>query len=103
MKFVRGLKKKQISIKNYHFQLAKPHVSDEITGFSYNAVCPFGMKTRIPIILSKRIVDELNGEIWIGGGEVDLKLAVNLKEFLSVVSPLFIADVVQDTSINELI
>jgi len=100
-KFVRSLKGNQIPLKNYHFQLAKSEDSERLTGFYHNAVSPVGMSVAIPIILSKRIIDLIPKYIYMGGGEVDLKLGLSVDEFIQRMNPL-VGDVVFDsTSTNE--
>lgn len=35
-------------------RLAPEAISDELSGFSHNAVSPIGVKTRLPIIMSHK-------------------------------------------------
>jgi len=93
-KFVRGLKNNEIPQKNYHFTLAKD--GDALTGFDHNAVCPVGMKTDMPIIVSKKLLELDPPYVWLGGGEVDLKMGINVNELLKQVPNTYVADVVSE-------
>ncbi|PRP88548.1 hypothetical protein PROFUN_02959 [Planoprotostelium fungivorum] len=93
-KFVRTLIDKAPQ-KNYHFRYAKEQDSDALTGYSHNAVTPFGLKTQIPIILSKHIMELDPPIFWLGGGEVDTKLEVSCEEFNQILKP-YVTDVIID-------
>ncbi|KAF4744761.1 hypothetical protein FOZ63_033847, partial [Perkinsus olseni] len=61
--------------------------------FTHNAVTCVGMATKMPVIISDRIIDELPYEdFWLGGGHIDLKLRMCKEEFLSVFDPV-VADI----------
>lgn len=93
--FVRSLKNYSVAKKYYHFNLAKESDSDYLTNYEHNGVCPLGMREKIPIILSKRIL-ELNPDwMWLGGGDKNVKFGVLVREFLEVVKP-FVADVTHE-------
>ena len=78
----------KLSRKCFHFRLADESIAQELTGYGYNATTPFLMKTNLPIILSKSIIELKPQYFWMGGGEVDLKLGISVEEFLALVSPL---------------
>lgn len=67
-------------------------ISDKLTGFTHNAVTPFGMLADIPIILASAIEEVSPPFIWMGGGEVDLKVGCTLREFKAGLRPI-VADV----------
>jgi hypothetical protein len=60
--------------------MAPKEAADALTGFPFNAVTPFGAKKAIPLILSKHVAKM--PFIWLGGGEVDVKLRVFVKTLL---------------------
>ncbi len=64
----------------FHLRLVENSESAELTGYKYNEVEPFQMKTQMTIILSKQI-SELDF-FWLGAGHVDLKVRVATQEFL---------------------
>jgi prolyl-tRNA editing enzyme YbaK/EbsC (Cys-tRNA(Pro) deacylase) len=66
-----------------------------LSGSSYNGVCPVGNPIKVPIIVSQKIVDLKPDFIWLGGGEVDLKLGFSMKEFIEKFNP-YVADVAFD-------
>lgn len=93
--------KKQISMKKYHFRLVASSVNDELTGFSHNAVSPYGINhsvgRKIPIICSKEctmtdnFVQEKSDNgymspctyMYLGGGDVDVKLGISVHDFIA--------------------
>ncbi|CAG8545754.1 6726_t:CDS:2 [Scutellospora calospora] len=91
MNFVRGLKNKSISKKNYNFRVADAEKSIELTGFENNGVSPIGMNKKIPIIISKSITELKPPIFYIGGGHIDWKLALPIKNFINATKCL-IAD-----------
>ena len=66
--------------KRFNFQLAPSEVSDLLTGFSHNAVCPFGLISSIPVIICSTCME--SPYLWMGGGEVDLKLGIASSDFV---------------------
>lgn len=85
--------------KYYNMRLASEEANDLLTGFSHNAVSPVGLKEPLPIILSHRIAQLQPQMFWMGGGEVDLKLGVDLQEFLAAYQPM-VADCTYDSDVN---
>lgn len=47
-----------------------------MTGFRHNGVTPFCIKTNMPIILSERITNLEPKCMWLGGGDIDLKISI---------------------------
>ena len=77
--------------KAFNMRLAVDADSAALTGYEHNAVTPVGLATAsLPIVLSHRIA--ALPAFWMGGGEVDLKLAVSTREFVAAYSPI-VADV----------
>ncbi|EGG15223.1 hypothetical protein DFA_10053 [Cavenderia fasciculata] len=107
LKFVKGLSTDNSSLSkaNYRFTMAQSEDSNRLTGFEYNAVCPIGTAVPIPIIISNKILELPNPIVWLGGGEVDLKLVVDINDFkqsteLNTGTKVFVADVVYDQQYN---
>eukprot|EP00982_Pelagococcus_subviridis_P000957 7944-Pelagococcus_subviridis.AAC.2 len=68
-----------------HMRVAKEEDSERITGYKTGGVVPFAMREgdATPVVLSHRIAalgDD--AAFWLGGGEVDLKLRVGVKDFV---------------------
>jgi prolyl-tRNA editing enzyme YbaK/EbsC (Cys-tRNA(Pro) deacylase) len=78
----------KLSRKSFHFRHADESVAHELTGYGYNAITPFLMKTEIPVVLSKSICELQPKYFWMGGGEVELKIGMSVEEFISVAKPL---------------
>ncbi|CAG8537536.1 19094_t:CDS:2 [Cetraspora pellucida] len=91
MNFVRGLKNKSISKKNYNFRVADSEKSIELTGFENNGVSPIGMNQELPIIIAKSIIELKPAVFYLGAGHVDWKLALPIKNFIDATKCL-IAD-----------
>jgi hypothetical protein len=76
-------------------RLAPSDVSDRLTGYGHNGVCPFGMlDDTIPIVVCSSIVRGNDGGgggskfVWMGGGHEDWKLGVSTSEFVRGVNAL---------------
>ncbi|PKY52837.1 hypothetical protein RhiirA4_497580 [Rhizophagus irregularis] len=82
MNFVRTLKIKQISKKNYNFRVTDREKSVRLTGFENNGVSPIGMTFQIPIILSSAITELQPPVFYLGAGHVDWKLALPVHDFM---------------------
>ncbi|KAH3762164.1 YbaK/aminoacyl-tRNA synthetase-associated domain protein [Pelomyxa schiedti] len=90
-KFVRSLvpgSKKD----NYHFRMAHDEEAQQLTGYMHNAICPIGMSQRMPIILAEAISKLELDWMWLGGGEVDLKLGCCVSDFVKATGA-FVVDV----------
>jgi prolyl-tRNA editing enzyme YbaK/EbsC (Cys-tRNA(Pro) deacylase) len=79
-------------MKKPNFQLAPEEKSVELTGFTHNGVCPIGLLKKIPIIVCESCLHLSPPIIWMGGGEVDMKLGSPVVDFISAVGAL-VADV----------
>lgn len=67
-------------------------VAQALTGFEHNAICPIGMTKNVPVIIAEAIT-KLDGDwMWLGGGQVDLKLGCTVSEFIRVTNA-FVVDV----------
>eukprot|EP00388_Colpodella_angusta_P046183 GDKK01068504.1.p1 GENE.GDKK01068504.1~~GDKK01068504.1.p1 ORF type:complete len:238 (-),score=40.21 GDKK01068504.1:127-774(-) len=72
----------RLSKKKFHFQLADDQASFELSGFGHNAISPIGLKQDIPIIICNRILGLNPAIIFLGGGEVDVKLALPVADLV---------------------
>lgn len=73
----------RLSKKKFHFQLADDEVGFKLTGFGHNAISPVGMTENIPVIICNRCLAVKNGIIFLGGGEVDVKLALPVADLIA--------------------
>ena len=71
------------------FHAASDDDVHRITGFDFDTVTPFAMENpNVPVILDRDIalLEESNNRspkfLWVGGGHVDLKLGMELEEFV---------------------
>ena len=80
------------SLSLLHANLAPEKVNDEMTGFLHNAVCPFGLATPIPILVCASCLQLSPPFLWMGGGEVDVKLGLPVSDFVRATGAL-VADV----------
>jgi len=68
-----------------------------LTGYTHNAVTPFGLlDLSIPIVVPSLLIEELVDTpfIWMGGGHVHLKLGLSISEFVQK-SNVIVADVTE--------
>ena len=90
---------KAVGKKQYSLRMVSQEVSDSLSGYSHNAVTPLGMAQPVPVLLSDKIKTLPEGKLWLGGGEVDLKMSVDVAElalkFAPGGRPIEFADVVE--------
>lgn len=73
----------------FDFRVASEEDNARLTGYSHNAVTPFGMLVDVPIIFSKAILDsDMTQFIWMGGGHTCLKLGLSVSDFILSKEPL---------------
>eukprot|EP00743_Colponemidia_sp_Colp-15_P005967 GILK01006413.1.p1 GENE.GILK01006413.1~~GILK01006413.1.p1 ORF type:complete len:234 (-),score=23.76 GILK01006413.1:238-900(-) len=82
------------SKKFYNFQFCAEEVQEALTGYEKGSVTPFLMKSNIPVIVSAPIMDLQPPMLWLGGGELTLKLGMSLQDLSDALQP-FVADVTQ--------
>lgn len=81
---------KRLDPSKFDFRVASEEDNSRLTGYSHNAVSPFGMLQDVPIILSKAILEQSNMSpfIWMGGGHVHCKLGLAVSDFIRTMKPL---------------
>lgn len=84
--------KDRLDYSQFDFRVADPADNDRLTGFSFNSVTPFGLKEKVPIVLTSAVVP-LNF-LWMGGGHVHLKLGMAVSDFIKAINPI-VADISQ--------
>jgi len=70
---------KEVSAAKFNFAVAQPADSDRLSGYKHNAVTPFGMTSPVPVLITRQVaelpkVQPAAPYVWLGGGEVNLKL-----------------------------
>lgn len=78
--------------KGFNLRLCPGNVSDELSGYTHNAVSPVGCRTRIPIIMADRVLKLQPDFFWLGAGQVDLKVGFSSSQFVKAYEPL-VADI----------
>ncbi|KAG0281769.1 hypothetical protein BGZ96_001024 [Linnemannia gamsii] len=68
--------------KATHMRIAPADKSLELTGLPQGGVCPVGMRTDLPILVSKELADLSPQLFYLGAGHLDWKIAVPFKEFV---------------------
>jgi len=104
---VRALKQpvtKRYDFNKFDFRVASSEDNDRLTGYTHNAVSPFGLldNESVTIIVSKSItetatVSKTPSFIWMGGGHVHCKLGMATSDFINALNPL-ILDVTEPKS-----
>ena len=95
---IRSLKKpvtERYDTNKFDFRVASSKDNDRLTGYTHNAVSPFGLKdsNSLKIILAKSIMEETKTSqtapfIWMGGGHVHCKVGMASKDFIDALDPL---------------
>ncbi|KAF9909877.1 hypothetical protein EC991_007867 [Linnemannia zychae] len=70
------------SRKATHLRIAPAEKSLELTGFTNNGVSPVGMRTDVPILISKELSELSPPIFYLGAGHVDWKIAVPFEGFV---------------------
>ena len=70
----------------FNFRVASAESCCELTGFENGSVTPFGMLTKVPVILSEACT--LLDVIWMGGGHPQLKIGCAVNDFVQRFDPL---------------
>ncbi|KAJ3015932.1 UNVERIFIED_CONTAM: hypothetical protein HDU68_012513 [Siphonaria sp. JEL0065] len=68
--------------KNFNLRVASEAESDEFTGYRTGGVAPLGMARKVPVILSRAILDLAPRVFFMGCGHVDWKVAVPVDDFV---------------------
>lgn len=68
--------------REYNWRLASENDNEHITGYINNAVTPFGLLQSVPIIISDTVAQQCS-TIYLGAGHVDLKLELDVNEYIS--------------------
>eukprot|EP00890_Picochlorum_soloecismus_P003027 jgi/Picsp_1/3725/NSC_06561-R1_protein len=76
-----------------NMRLVAEEKSVELSGYVKNSVTPIGMKTQLPIVISKSITELVPDEFWIGAGEVDLKVGMPVSDFLKAYPDMHIVEI----------
>ena len=83
---------------HHRYHLPTDLSSTFVAGFEHNAVTPLGMTTPMPLLLAEPL--QALPDVWLGGGEPDLKLRVDVAQFVACFEkswtglPIRFADVV---------
>jgi prolyl-tRNA editing enzyme YbaK/EbsC (Cys-tRNA(Pro) deacylase) len=82
-----------LPLSNFRFRLAPEETSQKLTGYTHNAVTPFGLPSStipddLPIVLAADILNIKPPFIYMGGGHVNCKLGCRLVEFVRALDPI---------------
>ena len=93
--FVHAVHNGTLGKSKINMRLCPEEVSDALSGFEHNGVSPIGIKTKLPIIMSNRIMQLPPNEFfWLGAGEVDLKVGLPAADFVKAYAedPVHVVD-----------
>ena len=75
----------QLTKKQVHFRVAKKEVAYDMTGFSFNSIGPYLMKSEdLFIIFPSKLYDIYPQYFYLGGGELELKVGVCIDDFMRI-------------------
>lgn len=101
-KIAKLLKKRQndnceekLSNKYFHFRLSKDEVAFEMTGYYFNCITPYLMKSdSIEILFPDVLLNVYPYYLWLGGGEIELKVGISIFDFINLYkSKIIIGDI----------
>ena len=73
----------KLTKKQIHFRVAKKEVAYEMTGFSFNSIGPYLMKSKdLLIIFPSKLYEIYPQYFYLGGGELELKVGVSIDDFM---------------------
>jgi hypothetical protein len=94
----------RLAKSKFNFNLASAEDNDRLSGYKHNAVTPFGMTTErskdgvvvesglriknVPVVICSRLQNIRPSYIYLGGGEVNVKLGLGLSDFIRVHQPI---------------
>ena len=78
----------RLDASSFDFRVASAEDNYRLTGFVHNSVTPFGLLERVPIVLAAGIAKMSPRFMWMGGGHVDLKLGMSVREFAKATGAL---------------
>ena len=75
----------KVSKRQIHFRVAPKNVAYDMTGFSFNSIGPYLMKSKdLLIIFPSKLYDIYPQYFFLGGGELELKVGVNIDDFMKL-------------------
>ncbi|PIA14225.1 hypothetical protein COEREDRAFT_47363 [Coemansia reversa NRRL 1564] len=80
--YVRTLSNNAVARNHFKFRLADEHTARKLTGFAKNGVSPVGMRQQIPLVVCAAIQRLRPPVVWMGGGDIDFKLAMPVQALL---------------------
>ena len=73
----------KLTKRQIHFRVAKKEVAYEMTGFSFNSIGPYLMKSEdLLIIFPSKLYEIYPQYFYLGGGELELKVGVCIDDFM---------------------
>lgn len=85
---------KRLDHSKFDFRVASEEDNARLTGYSHNAVTPFGLLEHVPIVFSKEITgtSTMNPFCWMGAGHVQCKVGMAINDFIKAQNP-FVMDI----------
>lgn len=71
---------KPLSKKQFNLRLAPNEENERITGYAHNSVTPLRLRLPVPLLLPSSLLELSGNNFALGGGEVDVKLRIGLKD-----------------------
>jgi len=78
----------RLAKRKLNFRMAKEEANSRLTGFTHNAVSPFGLAVALPIVLCRSITELKNPYVYLGGGEIDVKIGIPVQDLLRALDPI---------------
>lgn len=78
----------RLAKRKLNFRLAKEEANARLSGFTHNAVSPFGLAAPLPVVLCRSITELKTPYVYLGGGEVDVKLGIPVPDLVRALDPI---------------
>lgn len=79
----------RLAKRKLNFRIAKEEANSKLSGFKHNAVSPFGLAvSTLPIVICQSILDLKTPYVYLGGGEIDVKLGIPVPDLVRALDPI---------------
>lgn len=75
-----------VSKKHWHFRMADKQEAEDLTGVEMNAMSPAFLDKNVPVFVNSSILKLDPPFIWLGGGDLYLKIGISTEELVKFTS-----------------
>ena len=87
MKYLKDMQNRNpvkgpVSKKNWHFRMADQEEAEDLTGVEMNAMSPAFLGKNVPVFVNSSILQLDPPFVWLGGGDLYLKIGISTEELV---------------------